>query len=164
MATTASHIWIPSSARTVQLDSFVPVARGSTAVAPAPLNWAAKDPADTLDFQFDVSPALVGNDGDRIATLDVSISPNLPGDLALVSAAADGATAVMWFSNGVAGTTYAVTVAITTTNGRAVQRTILLPVLPLSTPPVPSNAVQVASNAVLTDQNGNPILVSPTSV
>ena len=64
MPTQAKHVWKPSSARTVTLDSFIPVARGSVASAPSPLNWPTKDPADVLDYQFDISPAFVGNDGD----------------------------------------------------------------------------------------------------
>ena len=79
MPTPATHVWKPSNARTVVLDSFIPVPRGSTAVAPPPLNWPTKDPADVLDYQFDISPALVGNDGDAIATLDVTIEPANPG-------------------------------------------------------------------------------------
>ena len=91
MPTPATHVWKPSNARTVVLDSFIPVPRGSTALAPPPLNWPAKDPADVLDYQFDISPALVGNDGDAIATLDVTIEPANPGDLVLNSATTDGA-------------------------------------------------------------------------
>ena len=85
MPTPASHVWKPSTARTVVLDSFIPVPRGSAAIAPPPLNWPTKDPADVLDYQFDVSPALVGNDGDAVETLDVSIEPANPGDLTLNS-------------------------------------------------------------------------------
>jgi hypothetical protein len=95
MPTPATHVWKPSNARTVVLDSFIPVPRGSAAVAPPPLNWPTKDPADILDYQFDISPALVGNDGDAIATLDVAIAPASPGDVALRSTSADGAVAVL---------------------------------------------------------------------
>ena len=106
MPTPATHVWKPSNARTVVLDSFIPVPRGSTAVAPPPLNWPTKDPADVLDFQFDISPALIGNDGDAIATLDVTIEPANPGDLTLNSATADGAVAVLWLSGGQPGIIY----------------------------------------------------------
>ncbi len=160
MSTPASHVWKPSSARTVTLDSFIPVARGAVATAPAPLNWATKDPADVLDYQLDISPAFVGNDGDSIQTLDATISPANPGDLTLNSATADGPRAVLWFSEGQAGTVYTVTIVITTTNGRTVQRSILLPVLSLSTPAVPVTALETDSGLVITDQNGNPILAS----
>jgi hypothetical protein len=141
MATQASHVWKPSSARTVTLDSFIPVPRGAIASAPSPLNWPTKDPADILDYQFDISPAFVGNDGDSIATLDATISP-----------------AVFWLSQGQAGTIYTVTVVIATTNGRTIQRSILLPVLSLSTPAAPGTALETDSGLVITDQNGNPIL------
>ena len=160
MPTPATHVWKPSNARTVVLDSFIPVPRGSTALAPPPLNWPAKDPADVLDYQFDISPALVGNDGDAIATLDVTIEPANPGDLVLNSATTDGALAIVWLSGGQAGTIYTVNLVITTVNGRAINRTILLPVLYLSVPPIPPNALITDTGVALTDQNGNPVLTS----
>lgn len=160
MPTPASHVWKPSNARTIVLDCFIAVPRGSAAVAPPPLNWPTKDPADVLDYQFDVSPALVGNDGDSIATLDVSIEPANPGDLTLNSAVTDGPVAVLWLSGGQSGTVYTVSLAIGTVNGRTINRTILLPVLYLSVPPVPSNALVTDAGIVLIDQNGNPVLIS----
>jgi hypothetical protein len=160
MPTQASHVWKPSSARTVTLDSFIPVTRGAIATAPAPLNWPTKDPADILDYQFDISPAFVSNDGDSIQTLDATISPANPGDLTLNASTADGPIAVFWFAQGQAGTVYTVTVVIGTTNGRTVQRSILLPVLSLSTPSVPVTALETDTGVVITDQNGNPILSS----
>jgi hypothetical protein len=161
MTTPATHIWKPSGARTVVLDSFIPVPRGSTAVAPPPLNWPSKDPTDVLDYQLDISPALVGNDGDTIATLDVTIVPNNPGDLMLQSAQADGHIAVLWLSGGQAGTIYTVTLTLSTTNGRTLQRSVLLPVLLLSVPVVPLKAMDTSPGVALTDQNGNPVLTSP---
>ena len=158
MSTPASHVSKPSSARSVVLDSFIPVPRGAAAAAPPPLNWPTKDPGDVLDYGFDISPALVGNPGDGIATLDVTIAPNNPGDLALISASADGSVAIMWFSAGQPGTVYVVTVAIGTTSGRTLQRSILLPVLYLSTPSVPPTAIQTSTGLIITDQNGNPVL------
>jgi hypothetical protein len=68
MSTPATHTWIPSHARVVTIDSFIPVARGTTAVAPPPLNWPTKDPGDILDYILDIGPAIVGNDGDSIAS------------------------------------------------------------------------------------------------
>lgn len=160
MTTPVSSVWKPSSSRTILLDSFIPVPRGSTAVAPPPLNWAAKDPTDVLDYQLDISPALVGNDGDKIATLDVTITPDEPGDLAMQSAYADGPCAVMWFAGGQSGTIYTVTVLLTTANGRTLQRSILLPVLSLSTPEVLSTAILTNGGLMITDQNGNPVLAN----
>ena len=161
MATPATHVWKPSNARTVVLDSFIPVPRGSTSVAPPPLNWPTKDPVDVLDYQFDISPALVGNDGDAIATLDVSIEPANPGDLTLNSATTDGTVVVLWLSGGQPGTIYLVNLMITTINGRTINRSILLPVLYLSVPPIPPNALITDAGVVLTDQNGNPVLIAP---
>jgi hypothetical protein len=160
MPTPASHVWKPSTARTVVLDSFIPVPRGSTAVAPPPLNWPTKDPADVLDYQFDVSPALVGNDGDVIATVDVSIEPANPGDLTLNSLMTDGPVAILWLSGGQSGIVYSVNLAIGTANGRTINRTVLRPVLYLSVPPVPPNALVTDAGIVLTDQNGNPVLIT----
>ena len=161
MPTPAAHIWKPSSARTVVLDAFVPVPRGSTVIAPPPLTWPTKDPTDVLDYQFDISPAMTGNDGDSIATLDVTISPSSPGDLVLNNAQADGNIAVLWLAGGQAGSVYAVTLTITTANGRTIQRSVLLPVLYLSTLPIPANALQTNTGVVVTDQNGNPVLTTP---
>ena len=158
MSTPAVHVTKPSTARKVVLDAFIPVPRGSTAAAPPLLNWPTKDPTDVLDYQFNISPALIGNEGDAIATLDVFIAPNNPGDLVLNQTQADGASAVLWLSEGQAGTVYTITVLISTNSGRTLQRTILLPVLLLSVPPVPEEAVDVSAGVVLTDQNGNPIL------
>ncbi len=161
MVTPATHVWKPSNARTVVLDSFIPVPRGSTSVAPPPLNWPTKDPVDVLDYQFDISPALVGNDADAIATLDVSIEPTNPGDLTLNSATTDGTVVILWLSRGQSGTIYLVNLMITTINGRTINRSILLPVLNLSVPPIPPNALITDTGVVLTDQNGNPVLIAP---
>ncbi len=158
MPTPAVHVQKPSTARTVQLDTFIPVPRGATAIAPPPLSWPTKDPGDILDYGFDISSALIGNPGDTIDILDVSIAPNNPGDLAMTSATADGSIIVLWLSAGQAGTVYIITVIVSTSSGRTLQRSILLPVLYLSTPPTPPSAIQTSSGLVITDQNGNPVL------
>jgi hypothetical protein len=158
MSTPATHVSKPSTARVVVLDSFIPVPRGAAAVAPPPLNWPTKDPGDVLDYGFDISPALVGNPGDSIATLDIAISPDNPGDLTLNSASADGSVVVLWLSAGQVGTVYVITLVIGTTSGRTLQRSILLPVLYLSTPAIPPTAIETNAGLVITDQNGNPVL------
>lgn len=160
MVTPATPIWKPSSARTISLDAFVPAPRGSAATAPPPLNWPSKDPKDVLDYQLDITPALIGNDGDAIATLDVTITPDEAGDLALNSAHTDGACAVLWFSAGQAGTVYTVTVLISTSSGRTIQRSILLPVLSFSATAAQSNAIVTNAGLMITDQNGNPVVIS----
>ena len=162
MPTPASHVWKPSIARSVAIDSFVPVPRGSTAIAPPLLNWPVKDPGDTLDYEVDISPALVGNDGDSIATIDVMVAPDNPGDLSVSSVTADGRRCVFWLTNGQSGTTYTVTIIVGTTSGRTIQRSVLVPVLYLSVPSSPLNALETDTGAVVTDQNGNPIL-APSS-
>ena len=144
----------------VTIDSFIPVARGTTAVAPPPLNWPTKDPGDILDYILDIGPAIVGNDGDSIATLDVSLTPSNPGDLVIQGSTTDGARIILWLSEGQAGTVYTLTFAITTVNGRSLQRSVLLPVLLLSVPQIPSSALMTSTGGMLTDQNGNPVLSS----
>jgi hypothetical protein len=158
MSTILSHVWKPSNARLVSIDSFVPVPRGANASAPPPLNWPTKDPGDVLDYILDIGPAIVGNDGDGIATAAVSFSPSNPGDLQLQTTSADGSRVVLWLSGGQAGTTYTVTFLITTINGRSLQRSVLLPVLALSIPVIPANAIVTTAGLVLTDQNGNQVL------
>lgn len=161
MPTAATHVWKPSSARTVVLDSFIPMPRGSTAIAPPPLSWPAKDPLDVLDYRFDITAVSSGNDGDNIATLDVTIEPDHPGDLKLNSTTADGNIAVLWLSAGQAGIVYSVNITIGTFNGRTINRSVLLPVLALSTPPASANALITDAGIEITDQNGNPVLTSP---
>jgi hypothetical protein len=144
----------------VVIDSFVPVARGTTAIAPAPLNWPTKDPGDVLDYILDIDPAITGNKGDGIATLDVGISPSEPGDLVLQSSTTDGSRIILWLAEGQAGTVYTVTFNISTINGRTLVRSVLLPVLLLSIPVIPADALLAAAGSALTDQNGNPVLLS----
>jgi hypothetical protein len=134
----------------VVVEGFGPYPPGVLQTQPPALVWPVKDPGDVLDYVFDLSDALAGNDGDAIATLDVSISPNNTGDLTLHSSSADGDLAILWLSNGVAGTTYAVNVVVGTDSGRIFSRTVSLPVAALTTPP------SSASN-VITDQSGAPI-------
>jgi hypothetical protein len=160
MSTLASHVWKPSSARLVTIDSFIPVARGSSAIAPPPLNWPAKDPGDILDYILDIGPAIVGNDSDGIATLDVSFSPSNPGDIVVQSKTTDGSRIILWLAEGQSGTLYTITINISTINGRSLQRTVLLPVLLLSVPVIPASALITSSGLFLTDQNGNPVLSS----
>ncbi|HQU05272.1 MAG TPA: hypothetical protein PLT25_11235, partial [Acidocella sp.] len=121
------------------------------------LTWPAKDPGDTLDYVFDITPALTANPGDTIATLDVTISPANAGDLTLVSASADGPRAVIWLSGGQALTTYAVTITMTTVGGRTLARTVMLPVLALASVSVPPTALTTPSGQPLTDPTGTPI-------
>ena len=160
MPTPASHAWIPSVARTVTLDAFVPVPRGTTPTPPATPCWPLKDPGDVLDYQFDIAPALIGNDGDGISTLDVTTFPANPGDLTLASCIADGTRAVLWFSGGQSGTTYTVTLMIGTQAGRTISRSVLLPVAALSTMAIPPDSLLTSSGTPLVDQNGNPILAT----
>ncbi len=160
MVTLVSHLWKPSKTRSITIDSFVPVPRGSVAAAPALLSWPSKDPGDILDYQLDIEPALVGNEGDTIDSVDIEVDPSQPGDLSLDNVVADGYKIVIWLSCGQAGVTYNVTVKATLASGRALQRTFLLPVVALSTPSIPVNSIETTTQVPLTDQNGNPIVNS----
>lgn len=157
MSTPANHLWRPSNARYVQIDGFIAVPRGPQIPPATPLQWPSKDPGDTLDYVFDVSPALTANPGDTISTLDVVISPSQPGDLVLASSTADGARAVLWLSGGQPATTYAVTVTVTTTGGRALARSIALPVVALASAPAPASALTTPAGQPLTDPTGTPL-------
>ncbi len=159
MPTIAQHVWRPSGARRAVLDGFVPVPRGTIPTTPAPLVWPVKDPADVLDYELDISAALLANRGDGIATIDVVVTPDATGDLVLNSTGADGAIAVMWFSAGQVGTVYTVQVTIGTNDGRTISRAVLLPVQSLASVISPATALTSDTGAVVTDQNGNPILI-----
>jgi hypothetical protein len=159
MTTSTTHLWRPSSARYVQIDGFVPVPRGPLVPPARPLVWPVKDPGDTLDYIFDIAPALTANSGDTIATLDVTISPDAVGDLALVSAAADGTRVVLWLTAGQALTTYVVTVTITTAGGRTLARSLALPVAALATVVPPLSGLTTQSGQPLTDPAGTPLTI-----
>ncbi len=160
MGTQATYTWIPSNARVVTVEGYGAIPRGTPPALLRPMAWPAKDPGDTLDFVLDISEAIAGNEGDAIATLDVAISPNNAGDLLLDSSSADGDLAIMWFSQGVAGTVYAVTVTVCTNSGRIIGRTINLPVVALATPPVSGEALTDQTGAPITDQLDEPITVT----
>ena len=159
MPTTATHIWKPSTARTIVLNSFIPIPRGSASAAPPTLSWPMKDPTDVLDYRFDIGPALVGNDGDAIATIDVTIAPADPGDLTVNSVKADGNIAVLWLSAGQTGVVYTIIMTITTLNGRTINRGVILPVLYLSVGPSSPSVLTTDGGLIITDENGNPIAV-----
>jgi hypothetical protein len=161
MATQAVYNWIPSTARVVVIEGFGIVPRGAPPCPQAPaLYWPPKDPSDTLDYIVDISEAIAGNEGDAIMTLDVVISPDNPGDLTLQSSSADGDIAILWLTDGFAGTVYEVTVTIGTNSGRVINRTINLPLIALATPPVPPSALTDQTGAPITDQTGAAILTT----
>ena len=159
MSATITRVWRPSTARRVVLDGFAPVPRGTSLSSPPLLSWPAKDPADVLDYEFDISAALAGHESDAIAAVAITPSPAGSGHLQVGSIAADGRIAVVWLSGGQAGTTYRLQVSVTTTSGRVLGRAVALPVLALAAQQVPSGALLANGGAVITDQAGNPILI-----
>lgn len=158
MATPAQYVVRTSLARLVCLEGYGPRVRG-VGTGPSDLCWPAKDPSDVLDYVLDASPALLGVEGDGIVTLDVQIAPVETGGLVLNSTFADGDSAVLWISGGVAGRIYSVTVGLGTTNGRYLLRSVLLPVQSLAQASSPLSQYLVdSSGAPLIDQNGSPIV------
>ena len=157
--TTTAQIWRPSTARALEIDGFLPVPRGTLPATPAPLSWPAKDPGDVLDYEFDIAPALLGSEGDRIASVDVTVSPAATGDLVVNAAAMDGTVALFWFAGGQAGTVYTVQVSIVTVGGRTISRALLLPVLSLTRALPGTASLTTEQGSIITDQNGNPILL-----
>ena len=160
MSTTVSQIWQPSTARIVTLNGLLPLPRGVLPADLPPLVWPAKDPGDVLDYELDISAALAGDPTDQVATVAVTIVPNGDvGDLTLGSVVGQGAVAVLWLSAGVVGVVYSVQISIGTLKGRVIGRTVLLPVQQLAAVPPPTTPLFTDAGAVVTDQNGNPILV-----
>ena len=161
MPAQAAYYWKPSNARLIVLDTYVPLARASALSAPPPLAWPAKDPSDLLDFVLDIAPVIAGDDGDAIVSVSVSVSPSSnAGDLTVAQYGTDGLAIVLWLGGGVAGITYAVTIAAVTLCGRTIERTILLPVVSLSSGfASPDDALDVQGGAPLLDEDGEPILV-----
>jgi hypothetical protein len=151
------HAWQVSSARLIEIEGFIPTPRGLALLPPQPLTWPEKDPGDILDYVFEIAPALTGNQGDTIASLSVSISPDNPGDLTLVSAAADGTRAVLWLTGGQPGTEYTVTIGVSTVCGRSLVRSIALPVVALASVPAPATAITTLGGVPLTSPSGQPI-------
>lgn len=152
-------VWRPSNARRVVLDGFSPVPRGGTGRGPSILIWPEKDPSDVLDYEIDIGPAILGNESDGVAAINISATPAGTNDITITKVATDGDTVVVWISGGVAGTIYVVQVTISTVNGRTLHRSILLPVQALATAIVPSSILTTSFGAIVTDQNGNPILL-----
>jgi len=154
-----TQLWRPSSARRVALDGFAPVPRGASQATPPAPAWPAKDPADVLDYEVDISAAIAGHPHDAITGVSVAPSPTGPGHLAVGAIATDGPIAAMWLSGGQAGTTYRVQVTVTTASGRVLGRAVALPVLALAEAQAASLTLQTGGGATVTDENGNPILL-----
>lgn len=161
MATTVSQVWQPSTARSVSLDGLLPLPRGVLPADLPPLVWPAKDPGDVLDYELDISAAFAGDPTDAVSTVSVTIVPNLSSaDVQVGRVVAQGAVAVLWLSSGQVGTVYSVQVSVGTVKGRVIGRTVLLPVQQLAAVQPPASPLTSDAGTIITDQNGNPILVS----
>ena len=66
---------------------------------------------------------------------------------------------MVWLSGGQAGTTYRLQVTITTESGRVLGRAVALPVQALAAQSAPAGSLQTPEGAVITDEDGNPILI-----
>jgi hypothetical protein len=159
MSETLTKVWRPSNARRVVLDGFAPVPRGTGQSTPPLLSWPAKDPSDVLDYEFDITAAVAGHEGDAISGIEIAVSPAGSAHLQVGDIAADGRVAVVWLSGGQAGTTYRLQVTVTTASGRVLGRAVALPVLALAAQAPPAGALQEGGGAIITDAFGNPILI-----
>lgn len=160
MTNLVTHVWRPSHSRTIVLNGFSPVPRGTAAADPALQSWPSKDPADVLDYILNIEPALAGNEGDGVEGIDVTVYPSETGDLAVDNVTADGNKIIFWLSSGQASTTYTLTVRIALSSGRIIQRSLALPVMALSSTPSTANTLVSSMQAPLTDQFGNPIVIA----
>jgi hypothetical protein len=160
MPTAVPQLWRPADARSVAIDGMSPLPRGVLPADLPPLVWPVKDPGDVLDYEFDIAPALAGDPTDQVASVSVTLVPSgNPGDLTLGRVSARGTAAVLWLSAGVAGVTYAVQISVGTQAGRVIGRSVLLPVQTLAAAPPPDSPLTTEAGGIITDQNGNPILV-----
>ena len=155
-------LWQPASARSVAVDGLLPLPRGVLPSDLPPLAWPAKDPGDVLDYSLDLSAALTGDPTDQVAAVSVTIQPNGgASDVQVGRIVGSGSSAVVWLSAGQAGTTYAVQLSVGTLKGRVIGRTVLLPVQQLANAGPPANPLTTEAGSIVTDQNGNPILIGP---
>jgi len=160
MSGQVTYSWIPSTARIIVISAGGAICPSAFCNTSETIYWPIKDPLDVLDYVVDLSQVIAGNVGDAVATLQVQIAPANPGDLTLVSSSADGDQVVLWFSQGFAGTTYAITLTIGTNSGRVIGRTLYLPVQALATPPIPVESLVDQNGNPIIDQSGDPITVS----
>jgi hypothetical protein len=161
MSQAVSPVWQPSTARSVAVNGLLPLPRGVIPADLPPLVWPAKDPGDVLDYAIDLSAAFAGDPTDQVATVGVTVQPNgNAGDLQVGRILASGTSAVMWLSAGIAGTNYAVQITVGTLKGRIIGRSVLLPVQQLLTVTAATNPLLTEAGTIITDQNGNPILIS----
>jgi hypothetical protein len=64
---------------------------------------------------------------------------------------------VLWLTSGQAFTNYTITINITTMGGRALARSIALPVIALASVPAPAGALTTPAGQALTDPTGTPL-------
>lgn len=83
-------------------------------------NWPDKDPSENLDYTIDWSAALVAND-----TI-VSSEWFIPTGLNASQQTHDITKTIIWLSGGTVGEKYTVGNRITTTDGRIMERSVLL--------------------------------------
>jgi hypothetical protein len=121
--------WTPSQDRTVIVPSMSSqLVRGIVSTEGSILMLPQKQPAETLDFNFDISSNLPFDDAiDR-----VTCSASNPAGLACVGAFGAGTLVTLWLVGGTAGQSYLFFVTVTTLQGRVryLQATILVPGIP----------------------------------
>ena len=85
-------------------------------------NWPDKDPNENLDYTIDWSAALV--DGDEIVSSEWVVHE----ELVKSKESFDSTKTIVWFGGGVLGNKYSIINKVTTTEGRIMERSILLKV------------------------------------
>jgi hypothetical protein len=143
-ATASAVAWTPSQDRTVVVPSMSSqLVRGIVSTEGSILMLPQKQPAETLDFSFDISSNL--SFGDTIAKVVSSASQ--PTGLTCIGAFGFGTLATVWLDGGGAGQLYLLGITITTVQGRVryLQATILVPGLMASPSIVAAQSVRLFS-------------------
>lgn len=88
------------------------------------LQWPAKDPDEVLDYTLDWTSRLAA--GDTIAT---SLFTVVSGGCTIQSQTNNTTSATVWLQAGNAGATANIKNRVTTSQGRVMELTVLLPIL-----------------------------------
>lgn len=93
----------------------------------ATLSFPTKDPQDLLDYTVDITRILGTGSSDTITTAVWTV----PSALTKTAETVDGTQVQVWLDGGTPGVTHQLHVTITTSQGRRIDRDILLPVAEL---------------------------------
>ena len=147
--------WTPSADRTLIYANYVSKPSGGVITAPPSMIWPSKAAASVLDFNIDLTGAFT-DDGDMTAS--VSALAVAPTDTVFVLewVTLFGNTFSILAAGGTPSTTYSIQFEVTSTSGRTLALTALLPIS-ASAPPASLPAQQPPPNALVFD-GGSPLL------